>query len=198
VAALADQARRRAEARVQPRIPSGWRNVGHPWQRVRYRDAAGELEVAYRVEAAAVAAEVDGTAVAAVDVRAGADGVTGEFDGVRRHYAVHRAGPSVLVADAEGSSIFTAVERFPSPVVAAAAGSLLAPMPGSIARVNVAVGDRVASGDTLVVLEAMKMEHAMRAPHAGTVADVRAVAGQQVETGAVLVVVDADDKGDHR
>ena len=111
---------------------------------------------------------------------------------------MHRAGPSVLVADAEGSSIFTAVERFPSPVVAAAAGSLLAPMPGSIARVNVAVGDRVASGDTLVVLEAMKMEHAMRAPHAGTVADVRAVAGQQVETGAVLVVVDADDKGDHR
>jgi len=65
-------------------------------------------------------------------------------------------------------------------------------MPGSIARVNVGVGDRVAPGDTLVVLEAMKMEHAVRAPHAGVVADVRAVAGQQVDTGAVLVVVEAD------
>jgi acetyl/propionyl-CoA carboxylase alpha subunit len=191
-AALADQAARRSRAPVQPAIPSGWRNVGRPWQQARYRDATGEVGVAYRLEGSGVAAEVDGVRVHAVDVAAEVDHVAGEFDGVRRHYGVHRAGPSVLVADADGSSTFADVARFPSPVVAAAPGSLVAPMPGTIARVNVAVGDRVAFGDTLVVLEAMKMEHAVRAPHAGTVADVRAVGGQQVETGAVLVVVDAD------
>jgi acetyl/propionyl-CoA carboxylase alpha subunit len=197
-AALADQAVRRSCAPVQPAIPSGWRNVGRPPQRVRYRDATGEVEVAYRLEGTTVAAEVDGVGVGALDVTAGDDRVAGEFDGVRRHYAVHRAGPSVLVSDADGSSTFADVPLFPSPVVAAAPGSLVAPMPGSIARVNVAVGDLVASGDTLIVLEAMKMEHTVRAPHAGTVVDVRAVAGQQVEAGAVLVVVDGDAEGGER
>ena len=63
---------------------------------------------------------------------------------------------------------------------------------------NVGVGDRVATGDTLVVLEAMKMEHAVRAPHAGLVTDVRAAAGQQVDAGAVLVVVDTGDGKEER
>jgi len=209
-AALADQAARRSRAPVQPAIPSGWRNVGRPWQRAAYRDATGEVAVAYRLQGSGAAAgvddgcvgaldvtaEVDSVCIHAVDVTAGGGRVAGEFDGVRRHYAIHRAGPSVLVADADGSSTFADVARFPSPVVAAAPGSLVAPMPGTIARVNVAVGDRVASGDTLVVLEAMKMEHAVRAPHAGTVADVRAVAGQQVDTGAVLVVVESHGEGE--
>jgi propionyl-CoA carboxylase alpha chain len=68
---------------------------------------------------------------------------------------------------------------------------LLAPMPGSVVRVQAVTGAGVHAGDTLVVLEAMKMEHAIRAPYAGTVASVGAVIGQQVETGTVLVVVDA-------
>ncbi len=191
-AALADQAARRADAPVQYAIPSGWRNVGRAPQRVRYLDAGGDIDVTYRLAGADAAAEVDGVSVRAVDVRASEAEVSAEIDGVRRRYRVHRDGPSVLVGDAEGSTTLVEVERFPSPTAPTSPGSLLAPMPGSIARVTVGVGDRVAPGDTLVVLEAMKMEHAVRAPHAGVVADVRAVAGQQVDTGAVLVVVEAD------
>lgn len=65
-----------------------------------------------------------------------------------------------------------------------------APMPGKITHVPVAVGDPVAFGDTLVVVEAMKMENELRATVAGTVREVRVQAGQPVNAGDVLLVVD--------
>jgi pyruvate carboxylase subunit B len=64
---------------------------------------------------------------------------------------------------------------------------LVAPMPGLVVRVNVAVGDVVAAGQGLVVMEAMKMENELRAAAAGTVRAVHAVPGSAVNKGAVLV-----------
>ncbi|MGZ6827626.1 MAG: biotin/lipoyl-containing protein, partial [Mycobacteriales bacterium] len=63
--------------------------------------------------------------------------------------------------------------------------------PGTVLRVVVAAGDEVRAGDALVVLEAMKMEHAVKAVADGTVAEVLVEAGTQVDAGAVLVVVTA-------
>lgn len=72
---------------------------------------------------------------------------------------------------------------------AAAAGPapLVAPMPGLVVRVDVAAGDAVASGQPLVVMEAMKMENELRAPAAGTVTRVAVAPGTAVEKGTVLV-----------
>ena len=64
---------------------------------------------------------------------------------------------------------------------------LLAPMPGMIVRVAVQVGDTVEPGQSLVVMEAMKMENELRATSAGTVKSVLAQAGAAVEKGAVLL-----------
>ena len=64
---------------------------------------------------------------------------------------------------------------------------LRAPMPGLILRVHVKTGDAVQVGESLVVIEAMKMENELRAPAAGTVRAVPARAGSAVEKGAVLV-----------
>lgn len=61
-----------------------------------------------------------------------------------------------------------------------------------VVAVQVAAGDRVGRGETLVVLEAMKMEHAITAPCDGTVAAVPFAPGDQVEDGAVLVVLASD------
>jgi biotin carboxyl carrier protein len=69
---------------------------------------------------------------------------------------------------------------------------LEAPMPGRITHVAVAVGDRVNRGDTLVVIEAMKMQNEFRAGAAGAIAEVRVQAGQAVNAGDVLIVIDAD------
>jgi propionyl-CoA carboxylase alpha chain len=62
-------------------------------------------------------------------------------------------------------------------------------MPGTVVRVEVADGASVSAGTVVVVLEAMKMEHAVRAPHDGTVTSLHASVGQAVDTGHVLAVV---------
>ena len=64
-----------------------------------------------------------------------------------------------------------------------------APMPGNILKVNVTVGQKVNSGDVLVVLEAMKMENEIMAPKAGTVSQVLVSKGSTVDTDAPLVVL---------
>jgi biotin carboxyl carrier protein len=65
-----------------------------------------------------------------------------------------------------------------------------APLPGKIAHVAVRPGDRVQAGDTLVVIEAMKMENEFKASAAGTVAEVRVSPGQAVNPGDVMVVLE--------
>ncbi|MEO1706435.1 MAG: acetyl/propionyl/methylcrotonyl-CoA carboxylase subunit alpha [Pseudomonadota bacterium] len=74
----------------------------------------------------------------------------------------------------------------------AAAGSLTAPMPGTITAHVKAPGDTVEAGETLLVMEAMKMEHAIKAPHAGAVTGFRFAVGQQVSEGDLLVAFEAD------
>ncbi len=69
-------------------------------------------------------------------------------------------------------------------------GALLAPMPGRITAVDVALGAQVTKGQRLVTLEAMKMEHALTAPFDGTVAELPVTAGGQVTEGTLLVRVE--------
>ena len=70
--------------------------------------------------------------------------------------------------------------------------AVAAPMPGRVVRVLVEPGDRVAAGEGLAVVEAMKMENEVGAPADGVVSDVRAAPGDSVEAGAVLVVLTAE------
>ncbi|MEU0253548.1 acetyl-CoA carboxylase biotin carboxylase subunit [Streptomyces sp. NPDC006184] len=71
----------------------------------------------------------------------------------------------------------------------AGADSLTAPMPGTVTVVKVAVGDEVAAGQSLLVVEAMKMEHVISAPHAGTVAELDVSPGSTVAMDQVLAVI---------
>ena len=71
-------------------------------------------------------------------------------------------------------------------------GEIEAPMPGKVTAVEVAKGEKVAKGQRLLTLEAMKMEHALTAPFDGTVAELNASAGAQVTEGQMLVKVEAD------
>jgi pyruvate carboxylase subunit B len=70
------------------------------------------------------------------------------------------------------------------------ASIVAAPMPGLVIRVNVSVGDTVAAGQGLVVMEAMKMENELKATGAGVVARVHVTAGVPVEKGALLVEIE--------
>ena len=82
--------------------------------------------------------------------------------------------------------------RFVDPADVVAQGSLLAPMPGTVIGVPLEDGAEVTAGQTVLVLEAMKMQHTIKAPTDGVVSDLVAV-GQQVAAGDVLAVVAAPD-----
>jgi len=73
-------------------------------------------------------------------------------------------------------------------------GAILAPMPGKVTSVEVVAGDKVAKGQRLLTLEAMKMEHGLVAPFDGVVAELNASEGVQVQVDAVLARVEAEEK----
>ena len=72
-------------------------------------------------------------------------------------------------------------------------GSLAAPMNGAVVAIQAKVGDRVRAGQTLVIMEAMKMEHAIKAPADGVVSDIFYAEGDQVAEGAELIAIDTED-----
>jgi len=77
---------------------------------------------------------------------------------------------------------------------AAGDGAILAPMPGKVTSVEVSQGEKVAKGQRLLTLEAMKMEHGLVAPFDGVVVELNARAGAQVQVDAVLARVEAEEK----
>ena len=197
-AALAAQAGNRASARVLGGLPSGWRNVGGAPQRTSYTLGERTLEVAYRLNlhGRGLDLRVDGEPIggSVALLSASPDAVELEIDGVRRAYAVHRTAGWSFVDGPDGSAALAEVPRFADPNAVAHAGSLLAPMPGSVVRVLVEAGAAVTAGQALVVLEAMKMEHTVTAPVDGTVAEVNVGPGDQVDTGQVLAVVEEPEE----
>ncbi|NLE82374.1 MAG: ATP-grasp domain-containing protein [Rhodococcus sp.] len=110
----------------------------------------------------------------------------GEFEarltiGGRRHQIVTVAGPTGYLVEVDGISHQISQDE---------AGVVRASAPAVVVAVPVAVGDEVEAGATLVVLESMKMETAIRAPYAGTVREILGTVNAQVDAGAPLVRVD--------
>ena len=102
-------------------------------------------------------------------------------------------GADCVAVTARGQSrLFTFHAPRPRPGSSAGDGAILAPMPGKVIAVDVTAGQRVTKGQRLLVLEAMKMEHALTAPFDGTVADLAAKADAQVQVEALLVRIEAD------
>jgi propionyl-CoA carboxylase alpha chain len=190
-AALARQARHRAEAPVLGTLPSGWRNVFAAPQRVTYTAGGESYAVAYRVTGDTVRADVNDRPVQALVRAASPDRVDLEIGGIRRVYRIHQVLADTYVDASDGSTTLSEVPRFGDPSKLAPAGSLLAPMPGLVLRVLAEVGAVVTAGQPLLVLEAMKMEQTVSAPADGVVAELRAKAGEQVSTGQVLAVLEA-------
>ena len=188
-AALAAQAQRRVQTPILPGLPSGWRNLQSQDQTVRYTVGEDTLEVSYRVQRGTIKVTVGDWQPVVRLVAATAGAVDLEIDGVRRQYQVSTRGEIHYVDSALGSTALQEVPRFPDPSSLQETGSLLAPMPGAVVRVEVGEGDEVSAGTAIVVLEAMKMEHTVRTPSDGVLTTVAVKAGDQVESGQVLAVV---------
>jgi propionyl-CoA carboxylase alpha chain len=189
-AALAAAATNRERSAVLGGLPSGWRNVYSQPQAKQYAHGGETLLVSYRLHRGVLtAAGHDGVTL----VSSAPGRVVLAVDGVRRTFAVRTYPGLVCVDSALGPVALHTVERLADPSAHRAPGSLLAPMPGTVVRLAVAVGDAVTQGQPLLWLEAMKMEHAIAAPATGIVAELPVIGGQQVEVGAVLAVVHSEE-----
>jgi biotin carboxyl carrier protein len=119
------------------------------------------------------------------------------IDGVAHVADVAAADSGEVRVDVGGSSHLIRVEEHARHVIRTRGGAgardgrqtIVAPLPGKVTHLAVAPGDHVERGDTVVVIEAMKMENEFRATAAGTVAEVRVRPGQAVNAGDLLVVI---------
>ena len=196
LAALWLQGVNRAEARVLAEAPSGWRNARMPDQRVVFEHGGGEISISYHSLRDGRFRFGDGK-----NARVHAwsrDAIDAEIDGRRSRARVTHHGDRILVGGPRGDALLAIQPRFTVPgAVEDTAGAFVARMPGKVIDVRVVIGERVAPGQTLLVLEAMKMEHPMSATEAGVVREVRVAVGDQVESGALLLVVEpAEETGE--
>ena len=196
-AAMWLQGDNRASARVLDRVPSGWRNARMPAQHVALAVDDVEHDIGYRRRRDGSFA-VEGGQVAIVH-RWSPDDLDVEVDGIRRTVRITlAAGPSgehLHLTGGGTTTTFRVVPRFSVPGSEAPSGGLVAPMPGRVLEIRAAVGDTVTKGQTMLLLEAMKMEHHMTAPFDGTVTEVRVATGDQVDNGSVLLVINPTDDG---
>ncbi len=183
---------------VQRGIPVGWRNVVSAPQRVTLvDDEAAEHVVEWYGGRTGYSGIRDVRVLAASRT-----GVRLEIDGVASYTDVHIGDPDTLgerevyLDGAHGSVRLRARPRFVDPAAQVSAGSLLAPMPGTVVRVAVTAGDQISAGSTVLVLEAMKMQHTVSAPTDGTVTELSVKPGDQVAAGEVLAVVVPDPDPD--
>ena len=121
-------------------------------------------------------------------------GIDVEIGGHRVQARVTRSGDQILVHGPNGDLTFTERPRFTLPGSDAAEAGFVARMPGKVIELRVAVGDSVVAGQTVLVLEAMKMEHPVRAAEDGIVLEVCVAEGDQVEAGTVLLVVESSSE----
>ncbi|MGO4461302.1 biotin carboxylase N-terminal domain-containing protein [Streptomyces sp. M-16] len=187
----------------------GWRLGGTPAWTVHHFRLPGRDPVEVRTRPSGPGTELllapdgDGVATSAagrIVARTG-DLVTVELDGVTHRFS-HAASTEGTWLGRDGDAWH--VQRH-DPVAALLGGAgrtgadtLAAPMPGTVTVVKVAVGDKVAAGQSLLVVEAMKMEHVISAPHAGTVTELDVTPGTTVAMDQVLAVVtpDEEEEGD--
>ena len=185
--------RRRAGGPLPASIPSGWRNNRWRPQDVTYRLAGDAIEVRYVAgPGGRFAVETAGRDSQVVVLAADAGAIELEIDALRRRFRVAVQGDKVFLHGPLGSAELTEVPRFAPHWSDDTVGGCLAPMPGIVRQVLVAVGDCVEKGAVMVILEAMKMEHPLVANAPGTVKEVRVEVGQMVDPDAVMVVIEPE------
>ena len=178
----------RASDEVTDFMPSNWTNGRMPHQRIKLMILKNEIEIKYQLKRSGLF-EVMGTncKIHAVDE----SGIDVEVGSHRFFAQVTRANDQILINMPFGDLDAVIVPRFIEPGNEVPEGGLVAPMPGKVIEVRVKKGDKVKAGDTLIIIEAMKMEHSIKATENGKVTKLMVSLNQQVDNGATLLVLDS-------
>ena len=191
LAALADQQSRDVDRELVPHVPSGWRNNYHTPQWVEYSSGDHDIRVEYHHLGDDRFDVWVGGEERTMRVVSWESPYLAFEDGPHRQKArIRFEGDRAYVHTGESNTALQRKPRFPDKTLAIPAGGCVAPMPGKVIELRVAEGDAVEAGQVLLIMEAMKMEHAVTAPHDGIVAQVTVASGNQVDADALLVVVE--------
>ena len=188
VAALWIQGLNRKNSNVLNQIPSGWRNSKLPRQKLSFRCLEEEATVNY-IRRRDGSFNLNNGSVANI-FKWEESGIDIEIDGRRFYAKVTQDSKTIVVHMPWGNAVLEILPRFTLPGSEVEAGGLIAPMPGKVIDLKVKVGSKVKKGDTLVILEAMKMEHQVKASEDGKVTKLLVKKDEQLENGALLMIVD--------
>ena len=187
--ALWIQGHNRENANILKEIPSGWRNSRLPRQKISFNYLDKDVEVTYQSNRDGSFRVNDGTTARIIEWTP--LGIDIEVNNSRFFSKVTQDHDNVVIHGPWGDVLFKILPRFTLPGSEQQAGGLVAPMPGKVIDLKVKVGSKVKKGDTLVILEAMKMEHQVKASEDGKVTKVLIKKDDQLENGALLMVVDS-------
>ena len=186
--ALWIQGQNRENANILKEIPTGWRNSRLPRQKINLRYLEEDLVISYKANRDGSFDINDGTVAKVIEWSS--SGIDIEVNNSRFFSKVTRDNENIVIHGPWGDALFTILPRFTLPGSEAIAGGLVAPMPGKVVDLKVKAGSKVKKGDTLVILEAMKMEHQVKAPEDGKISKVLIKKEDQLENGALLMVLD--------
>jgi len=195
-ATFADVARRQGERDVLPHLALGFHNNRMVDEWVEYREGDTTSRVAYRpLRGGGYWTQVDDREATISHVSMTEHAVQFETDDGRRwRFNTGANGDMRFVHHRNGAFRFAEKPRFVEPGEVTIQGGCTAPMPGKVIKLLVSEGETVEAGASLLILEAMKMEHEVRAPEAGVVEQLLVAVGDQVEADAVLVVIAGADE----
>ena len=187
IAALWIQQKNRDESQVSKFMPSGWTNGRLPNRKNIFEYEGNEYIVEYKQNRNGnfIFSSNKSATVNSVD----SNGIDMLFDNKRHYSKVTLSKNKILIHMPYGDVMLDIKPRFVIPGMEVTAGGLIAPMPGKVIDVKVKKGKKVKAGDTLVILEAMKMEHSIKASEDGTVSELLISLNDQVENGALLMIV---------
>ena len=187
IAAMWMQQQNRNNSNVAKFMPSGWTNGRLPNQKVTFEFENTEYDFEYKQKRDQKFLFSNNKE--AFIYSSDEDGIDMIFDGKRHYSRVTVSKNNILVHMPFGDVMLQLKPRFKMPGTEVTIGGLIAPMPGKVIDVKVKKGKKVKAGDTLVILEAMKMEHSIKASEDGTVSELLISLNDQVENGALLMVV---------
>ena len=187
IAAMWMQQQNRNNSNVAKFMPSGWTNGRLPNQKVTFEFENTEYDFEYKQKRDQKFLFSNNKE--AFIYSSDEDGIDMIYDGKRHYSRVTVSKNNILVHMPFGDVMLELKPRFKMPGTEVTIGGLIAPMPGKVIDVKVKKGKKVKAGDTLVILEAMKMEHSIKASEDGTVSELLISVNDQVENGALLMVV---------
>ena len=188
VGAMWIQGKNRSEAHVLQNIQSGWNNARLPYQEVKLSLEDQEYRVKYKSLKDGNFVSAESEIIRMFDWYE--DFIDVEISDVRYRSKITMDNNLLLIQTHKGNLLFKILPKFNISQEEVIKGGLTAPMPGKVVEIKIKKGSNIKKGDTLVILEAKKMEHKVLAPDNGKIKEVLIKENDQVENGQTLVVLD--------